>query len=178
MDHDLPGDDDPTSGDNDESEQGGPLRLTRRRALLAAAWTVPVILVAQATPAAASSNALQFVDYFSCQHSNDAGAVSNAYHFTLRIVNTTNAPMPLSITQVLVGGSSLSSRTFSVGAWVAPTQTSLQFNVPPGTNFYIMHAASNGDASNAGNVQITYTYGGVGGTLTGNNLSTSHCLIE
>jgi len=174
--------DEPTSGDwmQDDYDSEGQFRPSRRKVLAVAAWTVPVVLVAQAAPAlAASPGAVQFTGT-SCKHPGASQPpFKQDYHFQLLIKNTSGGPVTVTITAVYVGTSeaTATARDFSVGANVEPVSMSpIPISVPnsaTGTT-YIVHA--NGDASANSYIRVEYTYQGVPGTLTSFTLSSDPCV--
>ena len=173
MDHDLFDDDDDGSG---------AFRPSRRKVLAVAAWTVPVVVVAQAAPAfAASPGVVQFTGT-SCKHPGASQPpFKQDYHFQLLIKNTTGSDVNVTITAVYVGASAgdATARNFSVGANVVPVDTTPKVITVPASAgsagiTYIVHA--NGDASANSYIRVEYTYAGVPGTLSSSTLSSDPCV--
>ena len=126
---------------------------------------MPVILVAQAIPAAASGpGVIQFTGT-ACRHvGNSAHPFDKDYHLSLLAVNTTGAPVTPWIHAIWAGSSAdtATPRAFAIGTNVAPLLMDAQPLTPPipngGQMAYVLHA----DGTNSGNVdlylKVIYSY--------------------
>ncbi len=164
-----PDDGDVPSPDDSDAEEIR--RSSRRRFLAATAWTVPVIMVATAAPAAAASN--QVIQFTSapCRHPGGKNSpFMSDVHYDLFIRNTTGAPVHVFIKKVKVGRTpgDAEDRNFSTGAGIPPTvQATIDLTIPNGGASRILHAHKGDSGNTSLYSEIYYTFGsadGVGGT--------------
>ena len=126
---------------------------------------MPVILVAQAIPAAASGpGVIQFTGT-ACRHvGNSSHPFDKDYHLSLLAENTTGAHVTPWIHAIWAGSSAdtATPRAFAIGTNVAPLLMDPQPLTPPipngGQMAYVLHA----DGTNSGNVdlylKVIYSY--------------------
>ncbi|HEY6533984.1 MAG TPA: hypothetical protein VIY72_16870 [Acidimicrobiales bacterium] len=161
------------------SDAQGSLGISRRHLLAAAAWTVPVILVAQATPAAASSPAVTFTGV-GCTHMG-FGLAGN-FHFTLRVIHTPGGPNSLTVTAVSVGpypDGPLTPRNFNRAFLPAEDQLPKTFQLFGNDRSIIVHAGGDNGGSALVYAQVTYTYGSPSPlTVTSGPLATGPCTFD
>jgi hypothetical protein len=98
----------------DDNNHGGSFRPSRRKVLAAAAWTVPVVLVAQASPALAqvveTPSSPVYINFGSSNACKIPGSswgrkcYDKGYVLWASFVNTTGVPVALTVTGMTVGG--------------------------------------------------------------------------
>ncbi len=164
-----PDDGDVPSPDDSDAEEAR--RSSRRRFLAATAWTVPVIMVATAAPAAAASNQVIQFTADPCLHKGGSDSpFKSDVHYDLFIRNTTGATVHVFIKKVKVGRTpgDAEDRNFSTGAGIPPTtQQTIDFTIPNGGATKILHAHKGDSGNTSLYSEIHYTFGsadGVGGT--------------
>jgi hypothetical protein len=156
---------------SDELIDGGDERQTtfrpsRRKVLVAAAWTVPVVIVGSAAPALADSSAPVSVGTWGpfCKHTGN-GAFSGSYHFASTWTSSFNPTTVVTINSITVNGT-----VFTTGL----TPSSITFNGPTVNQPVIFHL-NTGSNANA-NVSIAYTVNGHQYTAgTGGTRNTPTC---
>ena len=142
--------------------------VTRRTVLRGAAWSLPVIAVAVATPFASASTTggpggtpgtggtAPIVPSYQtgsfCKHPGNP----KYYHGTFTFENTTSAPIVLALTSMLVNGQSRAAK-FSVNknlvsAYTVPAKTKISLYVDAG----LFDDSANGTAT----LSFTYAVGG------------------
>ena len=153
-----------TPGEGDESEP----RATLCSAAAGSSWPplmVPVIVVAQAIPAAASGQGVIQFTGTACRHvGNSSHPFDKDYHLSLLAVNTTGAPVTPWIHAIWAGSSAdtVTPTPFAIGTNVAPLLMDAQPLTPPipngGQMAYVLHV----DGTNSGNVdlylKVIYSY--------------------
>jgi len=85
---------------SDEITSQGPegSGINRRTVMKGAAWSVPVVLVASAAPAIASSRPIEISGVASsCKHPGGSGSFEKAYHIKFTFKNTSNEPITFTL---------------------------------------------------------------------------------
>lgn len=141
--------------DQEEQHPG----ISRRTVAKAAAWSVPAIALAVATPAYASSHGTITVSGAGCKLPGASQDVFKGYAFRATISNTTNAPVTITIVDMTLGGTDLGD----VGV-VRLSPCSLlgtnTFVVPADTTFDAALLTQNAANSANGQLIISYTVDG------------------
>src|SRR3954454_14953391 len=113
------------SGEDDEhaaASGAGAFRPSRRSVLVAAAWTVPVVIVGTAAPAAAASSAPVQIGQWGPVCRTSSG--SPRYRITTMWTNTYNFEITVKVIDLSVNGTSYSSNTLPVFKLAAHTADS------------------------------------------------------
>ena len=134
--------------------------VTRRTLARGAAWTVPTIAAAATVPmAAASTVPVITISGLGCKLPGNSQSIYKGYAFLLSVVNSTNVPIQVNITQITLNGENLGSiRAINLATCVS---SSNPFGVAANTTYpRVALLTQNAANSSNGTLSITYTIDG------------------
>lgn len=148
-------------------ELGGtePRGISRRTVAIGAAWAVPVIALATASPAFAASGGTLNFSGAGCKFPGNATDNYKGYVFALTAANTTDFDVTVTITSVTLAGSNLGAVTV-VNINGVCVNLGNPFTIPHDTAVYGPLALVTTDAGNSssGTLVVNYTLSSGGGT--------------
>ncbi|WP_353814434.1 hypothetical protein [Agromyces sp. SYSU T00266] len=138
--------------------------VSRRTVAKAAAWSVPVVALAVATPAYAASPGIITLTGEGCKLPGNSASTYKGYAFVASIQNTFNVPITVSITSASLNGEDLGG--VAVVNLDTCQATTTSFNVPANSTFpNIAIVTQNAASSSNGTLVLTYEIsGGPGGS--------------
>lgn len=162
---------------SDEITSQGPERsgINRRTVMKGAAWSVPVVLVASAAPAMASSRPIEITGVaLSCKHPGEGGSndYPKGYHILFNFKNTSNEAITFTLPGWVLtnAGDHLTSDPAQVpnSGETSPGNPISDIVIPANTasKQWVVHYYSNN--SSALTIFMTYSYAGstLSGTIT------------
>lgn len=134
--------------------------ISRRTLTKGAAWAVPAVLVAQATPAFAASPGKLQVTGNACKLPGNSNPTYKGNVFGLTATNSFNSPISITITSIVLAGSNLGA----VGVLGANcVNLGNPFTVPANSSIQIAAVTADAGNSQNGTIQVSYTFTGGGG---------------
>jgi hypothetical protein len=140
-----------------------PRGISRRTVAIGAAWAVPVIALATASPAFAASNGIISLSGTGCKLPGNSQSVYKGYVFNMTASNTTNSPVTVTITSATLNGTNLGGVTIiNLDGCVALGNP---FTIPANTTLtHLALLTKNATNSQNGTLVVSYTVAGDTGT--------------
>lgn len=145
---------------NTENIKAPGSRPSRRTVVKGAAWAVPAVVVASATPAFAASPGELQVTGNACKLPGNSNDTYKGNVFGLTATNTFNAPITITILSITLAGTDLGAIGVlqeGCGSIGNP------FTVAPNTTINIAAVTANAGNSQNGTIVVSYSFTGGGG---------------
>jgi hypothetical protein len=148
---------------NEELGDTEPRGISRRTVAIGAAWAVPVIALATASPAFAASNGIISLSGTGCKLPGNSQSVYKGYVFNMTASNTTNSPVTVTITSATLNGTDLGGIT--VINLDGCTVLGSTFTIPANTTLaQLALLTKNATNSQNGTLVVSFTVAGDSGT--------------
>jgi hypothetical protein len=148
---------------NEDLGDTEPRGISRRTVAIGAAWAVPVIALATASPAFAASNGIISFSGTGCKLPGNSQDVYKGYVFNMAATNTTNSPVTVTITGATLNGTDLGSVT--VINLDGCTVLGSTFTIPANTSLtHLALLTQNATNSQNGSLVVSFTVAGDSGT--------------